>query len=152
IGVAWLFWLNAASFIVILVVWWVTPVAPTPRAAERGVVAATAAATRWVRRTPAVAAVILTTFVVAGVGQVYQPLSVAFTTTVLAHGNDSTGASYYGIFQAAIGVGSAVGILGMTVMARRQPRRTFVASTVGCAAFLFLLGFTHVLLLALLVA
>ena len=49
-------------------------------------------------------------------------------------------------FQAAIGVGSAVGILGMTVMARRQPRRTFVASTVGCAAFLFLLGFTHVLL------
>src|SRR5437764_1402408 len=83
-----------------------------------------------------VGVVILTTFVVAGVGQVYQPLSVAFTTKVLAHGDDGTGASYYGIFQAAIGVGSAAGILAMTVMARRQPRRTFVGASIGCAAFL----------------
>jgi MFS family permease len=152
IGAAWLFWINAFSFVVIVGVWWTTSVTPSPKPAERGIIAATVVAARWVRRTPAVAVVILTTFVVAGIGQVYQPLSVAFATKVLAHGDDSTGASYYGFFQAAIGVGSAIGIVGMTMLARTRPRRTFVVATLGCSAALCLLGITHVLGLALLVA
>jgi MFS family permease len=140
IGVAWLFTLNAASFLVILGVWAVTKVAPQPKMAERGTFGAIAASARWVRDTPAVAVIVLTTFVVAGIGQVYQPLAVAFCTKVLANGNDDRGASYYGLFQAAIGVGSAVGILSLATLARRQPRRALVISAVGCAASLFSLG------------
>jgi predicted MFS family arabinose efflux permease len=147
--VAWLFWLNAASFLVILGVWAVTKVAPNPPMAESGAFGAIAASAKWVWATPPVRVLVLTTFVVAGIGQVYQPLAVAFCTKVLAHGNDSTGASYYGLFQAAIGVGSAIGILSLAALASRQPRRALVISALGCAGSLFSLGLVRSLPFAL---
>jgi MFS family permease len=152
IGVSWLFALNAASFLVILGVWAVTKVAPNPPMAEKGTFGAIAAGAKWVRDTPAVGVIVLTTFVVAGIGQVYQPLAVAFCTKVLAHGNDDRGATYYGLFQAAIGVGSAIGILSLATLARRQPRRALVISALGCAVSLFSLGLARNLPLAMVAA
>jgi MFS family permease len=149
IGVPWLFWLNAISFIGSLAVWWVTRLGPRATMVESGALGAIAASARWVRDTPAVRVTILTTLVVAGVGQVYQPLAVAFCTKVLAHGNDDRGASYYGLFQAAVGVGAAVGILGLTTLAGRQPRRAMLISTIGCACSLTALGLVRTVPLAL---
>jgi MFS family permease len=152
VGVAWLFWLNTASYAAVLGVWALTRVAPNPVMVERSTFKAIAASARWVWDTPAVRVLVLTTLVVAGIGQVYQPLAVAFCTKVLAHGNDDLGASYYGLFQAAIGVGSAIGILSLATLANRQPRRALVISALGCAASLFSLGFVHSLALALVAA
>jgi MFS family permease len=149
IGVAWLFWLNAASFLVIIGVWTVTKVGPNPTMAETGTFGAIAASAKWVWNTPPVRVLVLTTLIVAGIGQVYQPLAVAFCTKVLAHGDDGQGASYYGLFQAAIGVGSAIGILSLASLASRQPRRALVISAVGCAGSLFSLGLVRSLPLAL---
>lgn len=145
IGVAWLFWLNAASFLVIIGVWMFTKVGPNPPMEEHGTFGAIASSMRWVWNTPAVRVLVLTTFVVAGIGQVYQPLAVAFCTKVLANGNDGQGASYYGIFQAAIGIGSAIGILSLASLATRAPRKALVIAAVGCSASLFSLGLVNTL-------
>src|SRR5262249_21304289 len=55
-------------------------------------------------------------------------------------------------FQAAIGVGSAIGILSLASLALRQPRRALVVSTIGCSISLTVLGLTRTLPLAMVAA
>lgn len=142
VGLRWLFFGNAASFIPVVLVWVLTTL-PAQAAMERtGVVRAVVEAVRHVRRTPVLKVALLVTFVIVGLGNIYQPLAVAFCTGVLADGNNNLGATYYGMFQASLGIGSFIGILGVTDLASRRTARAITASAIGFGVTLALLALT----------
>lgn len=144
-GIPWLFWLNAASFSVILGIWVTTRVPRQPPMEESRARDALAAGARFARRTPAVMVALATTFVICGIGNVYQSLGLAFTTDVLAGGSVETGTSYYTYFQSAMGVGALVGILGLAELAKRRPALSMLLTATGLSACLVLLGRTSML-------
>jgi ENTS family enterobactin (siderophore) exporter len=73
---------------------------------------------------------------------VYQSLGVAYTTDVLAGGQRDLGANYLGAFQAAIGLGSVVGVLSLTALAATQPARVLLGTSVVFSLALMGLGST----------
>jgi len=142
IGIEWVFWANAVSFVAVIVAWLVTRVPRPPAMAESRSLAAIGAALWYVRSTPTVAVPIVASTFLMAVGVVYQPLAVVFTTDVLAHGSRSLGSDYYGWYQAAIGVGAAVGILASAGPGRRHPARTFLMTAIGYSVAVTVLGLT----------
>ncbi|MGD9796647.1 MAG: MFS transporter [Acidimicrobiia bacterium] len=140
LGLPWLFWINSASFGVIIFVWATTHVPRQPPMAETRTFAAIAAGFRFVRSQPALLVAMATTLVIAGIGNMYQPLGVAFTTDVLAGGASGRGTTYYTYLQAALGAGAFVGILGVADLAKRRPALAIVASSTGVALGLIALG------------
>jgi MFS family permease len=152
VGVAWLFWLNAISFVAVIGVWWVTRVARQPAMQETRPFKAIAEGFRWVRVTPPARVLVITTLVAGGIGNTFQPLAVAFCTKILAHGDDHVGATYYGLFQAAIGVGAGFGVGYFTGVLRKAPRRAVVVASVGTGLAELALAGAHWVALAIAVA
>jgi len=136
-GVEWVFWVNAVTFLAVIVAWWLTPVAPQPPMVEARNLDAMRAAVRFVRDTPPVWVPIVATGVLMTVGVVYQPLAIVYATDVLADGADTLGRDYFGFLQAGIGAGAAIGILALAGIGRRHPAATFVGT-----AFAFSIGLT----------
>jgi len=148
VGIKWLFFGNALSFIPVVAIWVVTRL-PERIAIERtGMVHEVLEGIRFVRRTATLKVALLVTFVIVGLGSIYQPLAVAFCTSVLAGGDNDLGASYYGMFQAALGIGSFIGIMGVTDLASRRTARAITVSAVCFGVSLGLLGLTGVPALA----
>ena len=139
-GIEWVFWVNAVSFLAVIVAWLVTPVERQPPIGEERNLAAIGAALRFVRRTPAVAVPIAATGFLMTIGIVYQPLAVVYATDVLADGAKSVGRDYFSWLQAGIGVGSVVGIVALAGVSRRRPAGTFVATAIIFSAALVVLG------------
>lgn len=140
LGIAWLFWVNTASFVVILAVWSTIRVARQPAMAETQVLEAILAGFRTVRRTPALMVAIATTFVIGGIANVYQSMGLAFTTDVVAGGDHADGTSYYTYLQAALGAGALIGILGLADLAKRRPGVSVLGGATGVAVGLVVLG------------
>jgi MFS family permease len=140
---SWLFWGNAVSFAVILLVWRTVPVPRHTPAVMAGPLRAIAEGFRYVRRSPPLAVAIGTTFVVVGLGNVYQPMGVVYATDVLGGGDHDLGTTYYGVLQAALGSGALIGVLGLTDLARRRPQHSILLSSTGFALALIGLGLVH---------
>ena len=143
VGVAWTFYGNAVASAALVVMWARTPLpAHVPVALGETALQSIRAAVRFVRRTPEVGRPMVVVAFLSAVGLVYQPLAVAFATDVLAAGDSDTGAGYYGVLQAALGVGSVVGILGFAGMGRRFPGRALVVTMAGFSVLLVAFGLT----------
>lgn len=140
LGLPWLFWINTASFVVIILVWSTIRLPRQPPMVEKKTFAAIAAGFRYVRASPPLKVAVITTLVIGGIGNMYQPLGVAFTTDELAGGANRLGTTYYTYLQAALGAGSFVGIVGMVSLARRRPSMALVVSSFGVAIGLLALG------------
>ena len=139
-GIEWVFWANAVSFVAVIIAWATTRVARAPAMVESRNLEAIRVAVRYVRDTPSVAVPIVASAFLMTVGVVYQPLAVVYATKVLAHGNASLGSDYYGWYQAAIGVGAAVGILASAGVGRRRPSATFAVTALGYSVSVMALG------------
>jgi MFS family permease len=143
-GVEWVFWANAVSFAFLMVAWAGTQIPPRPMA-ERGGLAALREGIAFVRRTPSVATPIGATAFLASVSMVYQPLSIVYATDVLAGGDRDLGVRYNGWLQAAIGVGAAIGILGLAELGRRHPAQVFIATALILSITLGAVGLIEVI-------
>ena len=139
LGLPWLFWLNAISFGAVLVAWFTTRVHQERGEAGAGF-GAIAEALQYVKRTPSVGVPILTIVVLMLFGNVYQPLTVVFTTQVLAGGSRALGQTYFGYFQAAVGIGATVGILLLARLGHLRPRLVLPLTTSVASVFLVLIG------------
>lgn len=150
-GVEWLFWVNAIALAALVSVWVMTPLDPQPRATERKTIEALGTAIRFVKTTRPVLVPIVALAFISAVGLVYQPLGIAYAEDILANGDEDLGSRYYGIVQAAIGIGSVIGIL---LLARSTARtsRTFIVTAVGFSASLAALGMTDQFAIALLLS
>lgn len=129
-GVDLAFFINAVSFFATISAWVRTRVeqpvdrsAPPLRAALEGL--------RYIARTPALRVPLAMMAFLSAIGLVYQPLGVAYATDVLAGGSESLGSSYYGSIQAAIGIGSIIGIVSLAGVGKRRP--ALVALGTGAA-------------------
>jgi len=152
VGIKWLFFGNAISFIPVVGVWVLTKLPDRISIERSGMVQEVLEGIRFVRRTSTLRVALLVTFVIVGLGSIYQPLAVAFCTGVLAGGDNDLGATYYGMFQAALGVGSFIGIMGVTDLASRRTARAITVSAVCFGVALGLLGLTGMPVIAIGVA
>ena len=140
VGVAWAFYGSGIAASLLVVVWARTPLPPVEAASGEGPLAAIRSGLRFARRTPRIRHPLVIVTFMSAVGLVYQPLTVALATDVLADGDSSRGAGYYGILQAGVGVGSVIGILAFSGMGGRRPGRALLASSAGFGVVLALLG------------
>jgi len=138
-GVEWVFWANAVSFAFLMAAWAGTKI-PRQPTADRGGFAALREGLAYVRRTPSVATPIGATAFLSSISMVYQPLSIVYATDVLARGDNDLGVRYNGWLQAAIGVGAAIGILGLAELGRRHPAQVFIATAIVLSITLGALG------------
>jgi MFS family permease len=152
VGVKWLFFGNALCYLPVIAVWFVTVLPPQVAVARAGMVEAVVEAVGYVRRTPTLKVALLVTFVIVGLGSIYQPLAVAFCTGVLAGGDNDLGATYYGMFQSALGIGSFIGIMGVTDLASRRTARAVTVTAIGFGVSLGLLSLTEVPAIAIAIA
>jgi len=139
-GLAWVFWINACSFALVIVAWATVALPVQPPAEERSNVAALRRALRYVRDTPSVAVPIGSSAFLMIVGVVYQPFAIVYATRVLADGHRDYGQTLYSWLQAGIGIGAAIGIFASASIGRRRPAFTFVATALGFSIALALLG------------
>jgi MFS family permease len=139
VGLTWIFLLNAASFLFVILAWLVTRLARQMRASEHGAMAAMRASLRIARDVRPIRVALVTAAVVGGIGQIYQPLAAAWATDTLADGAKAAGSQAYGLTQAAIGVGAVVGAL---LVARHHERRgrTLWLTAAGTGVSLTVLG------------
>ncbi|HEY6531373.1 MAG TPA: MFS transporter [Acidimicrobiales bacterium] len=152
VGVSWLFFGNAICYLPVILVWVITALPAQVPLARTRMVEAVVEAVGYVRRTGTLKVALLVTFVIVGLGSIYQPLAVAFCTGVLADGDHDLGATYYGMFQSALGIGSFIGIMGVTDLASRRTARAVTVSALGFAVSLGLLALTDVPTLAIVIA
>lgn len=143
VGVAWAFYGTALGALALVFVWARTPLPRHDTTRVGGTLGAIRFGFGWVARTPRVRRPVIIVAVLSGIGLVYQPLGVPFATDILAHGDKSLGATYYGILQAALGAGSVVGILGFAGLGRRAPRLTMILTIVGFGSLLATFGLLH---------
>lgn len=148
VGVQWLFYLNALAQLPVVVAWLRTHVPPVERAVG-GTLRAVVDGLAFTRRTPAIAVPLSLFAVLSAIGLVYQPLGVAYTTAVLADGDRTLGGTYFGLLQAAIGLGSLVGILVLTGLSERRPAAVLFGTAVAFSLALAGLGLTTMLPMAL---
>jgi MFS family permease len=127
VGTQWLFYLNALSLLPVVLAWLRTPVAAAP-AATGTTLAAVVEGLRFTRRTPAIAVPLGLLTVLSAVGLVYQPLGVAYATSVLADGDRTLGGTYFGLLQGAIGLGSVVAIALLGGLGDRRPALVLVGT------------------------
>jgi MFS family permease len=141
LGIEWIFWINALSFLAVIFAWVATRVPRQPRLA-RDVpnLDAMRDAFGYVRRHPRVWVPIVVSAFLASVGIVYQPLIIPYATSVLSGGARTLGETRAGFLQGAIGFGAAVGILGLASLGRRRPGPTLLGSAVVFSAMLVVLG------------
>ncbi|HEX5614704.1 MAG TPA: MFS transporter [Acidimicrobiia bacterium] len=152
LGLDWVFFVNALTFLGIIGVWWTTVVPRQPPLVEHRNRDAIGAALRLVRSTPAIWVPIAIATFLSSIGILYQPLSIVFSTEVLANGDEALGQTRNGLFQAAIGIGAAVGIVGLADLGRRRPAFTLWASGIAFGLFLALLGWNEIVPVALVLA
>lgn len=119
-GPAWLFVGQAVTLIPVMLVWGRVPLPARtvpPSADDRGLSAITAGL-RHVLRTPELRVPIGLLAVMTGIGYVHQPLALAFATEALSGGDAALGVTRFGMLQAAVGVGSLVGVLATSTTTR----------------------------------
>ncbi|MFN8037367.1 MAG: MFS transporter [Acidimicrobiia bacterium] len=139
-GLAWVFWVNAVSFLFVIVAWATVELPEQPEIEEEGNMDALRRAVRYVRETPVVAVPIGATAFLMFVGVVYQPFAIVYATRVLSDGSTSLGRTYYSWLQAAIGTGAAIGVFASANVGRRYPAPTFALTAIGFSLALTLLG------------
>jgi len=158
-GVDIAFYVNAITFLGPIQAWYRTEITHASDEATRQPVRAAIDGIRYVRRTSTLAVPLVMMAFISAVGLVYQPLGVVYATDVLAGGAKDLGSSYYGIIQAAIGLGSIVGVLSLAGLGRRRPAGVAFGTALafGCAlaalgasghvvfavAISFMIGVTH---------
>jgi MFS family permease len=152
LGVQWLFWINGLSFFAVIFTWGFTKVKRQPSMGDITGIQAMREGIRYVRGNPAVGVPIGVSAFLGTIGVVYQPISIAFATTVLAHGVNSTGVTYNAWIQAAIGLGAAFGVLVLAGLGRRRPAFTLMAAAIGFSVALILYGSTQMVAVAVVVA
>jgi MFS family permease len=148
-GLTWVFAINAISFSGVIFVWLITPVEKQTNLEGQGNTAALKEGLRYVMGTPAVWVPIAIGGFLNAIGVIYQPLSPVFAQRVLAMGNVHLGNTYNGWIQSAIGIGAAVGILGLAGIGRRRPGPTLLTTAIGFSFLLVGFGFVHAVPLAL---
>ena len=150
VGLAWIFWINAASFLAVIIAWALTRIPRQPRL-DREVpnLRAIREAARYVRRTPRVWVPIVVSAFLMSVGIVYQPLTIPYATAVLSGGAQLLGEERGGWLQGALGLGAAVGIVGFSGIGRRHPGPTLVGTALAFSCALFALGRTSTFSVAL---
>jgi MFS family permease len=139
VGLTWLFLLNAASFLFVIVAWALTRIVQRSRASEHGAMAAMRASLRIARDVRPIRVALVTAAVVGGIGQIYQPLAAAWATDTLADGAKSAGSQAYGLTQAAIGIGAVAGAL-LVARHHEQRGRTLWLTAAGTGVSLTVLG------------
>ena len=144
VGVAWLFYINAVSFVVIIFAWAATPVAHVAAKTAQRTLPAIVEGFRVVRRAPDLLVPIVMLAFLSGIGLVYQPLGVAFATDDLANGNEDLGSTLFGLFQGALGFGAVVGVLAIAKIAQRRPDDALMYTSIGFSVALVGLGATDV--------
>ena len=124
-GLESVFFGNAISFLGIVAVWLVTPIARhVPSALNTGI----RSAARFAKERPVLWVPMVISAVLSSIGVLYQPLSGVFARYQLAGGREALGESMNGWLQAAIGLGAAVGISLLAKWGRPNPRATLLAS------------------------
>lgn len=151
-GLDWVFFVNALTFVGIIGVWFTTVVPRQPALVELRSLDAIGTALRLVRSTPAIWVPIALATFLSSIGILYQPLSIVFSTEILANGDEALGRTRNGFFQAAIGIGAAFGIVGLADLGRRRPAFTLWATGIAFGVFLTLLGWNEYVPFALLLA
>lgn len=151
-GVEWLFWINGLSFFAVIFTWGFTKVKRQPSMGDVKGLRAMREGISYVKGNKAVAVPIGVSAFVGTIGVVYQPISIAFATTVLAHGVESTGVTYNAWIQASIGLGAAFGVLVLAGLGRRRPAFTLMAAAIGFSVSLILYGSTQMVGVAVAVA
>jgi MFS family permease len=141
VGVAWAFYGNAIAATLLVVLWARTHLPAQDVPPSEGPLTAIRAGVQFVRRTPRIRHPLVIVAFMSAVGLVYQPLTVALATDILAGGDSSRGAGYYGLLQAGVGVGSVLGILGFSGMGSRTPGKALLLTSAGFGLVLTLLGF-----------
>lgn len=149
-GAGGVFAVNAALLVGVAAVWWHSPLPPAAASAGAGNVAAIAEGVRHVMAAPRLRVLVAAVAVLSFVGFAYQPLAVAFATDVLAGGGEAAGARAYGLLQAAMGVGSVIGIVVLAEAGRRRPGAAVAGGVAVFAAALIGLSAVDVLVPALL--
>jgi MFS family permease len=134
-GIRWVFWLNAASFVATMLVWLFTRTPPQPAVHSPGL-KALREGLGAIRRNWDMRIALLSLLVLSAVGMAYQPITVAFATEVLSHGDEDLGASRFGIVQGAIGVGALLGIMAVASSHGAKARRDLVITAWGTGATL----------------
>lgn len=140
VGVAWAFYGSGIASSLLVLVWARTQLPPGEPMGGEGPLAAIRSGLRYARGNPRIRHPLVIVTFMSAVGLVYQPLTVALATDVLAGGDSSRGAGYYGILQAGVGVGSVIGIFAFSGMGGRRPGRALLVSSAGFGIVLALLG------------
>ena len=139
LGVHWLFYLNAASFLFVLSAWRATPL-PTrlPSVPQRSF-GALLESWRYARLAPAIRVPLAVTGITAGLGLSYTSQVVAFPPTFLDSGTDEL-ARTFGILQGLFGAGAVVGVVTLAALARRASTVTVLGGVFSYAAVLMALA------------
>jgi hypothetical protein len=139
VGVEWLFYLNALAQLPVVQAWMRTAVPPV-EAVVGGTLRAVVDGLQFTRRTPTIAVPLSLLAVLSAIGLVYQPLGVAYTTSVLADGDRALGGTYFGLLQGAIGAGSVIGVLWLTGLGQRHPAAILIGTGLVFSVALMGLG------------
>ena len=140
VGLAWLFYLNAVSFGLVVLVWLVTRIPALPPAERRRPWLALRDGLAFARLTPAIAVPVTAAAVVGGIGLSYSPQIASYASEFLAAGDEVDASRYYGFMQFSIGLGAIVGIMVLPRVASRHPGTSLVAGVLGFSTTLVLLG------------
>jgi MFS family permease len=141
LGAAWIFALNAATYLAVIVTLLVVRFPEVPRAAERGL-ARVAAGFRAVAENPVVARVLLTLAVFAVLCLPFVTLFPALAESDLGLDADSL---RYGLLYAAFGLGACLGALSIgTVFAAASKMRLVRLGLIGFAVATAIFGVLRV--------
>lgn len=144
-GIAPLFYGNALSSLFPLAAWARTHVGPPPEGGAEGTPGAIREGIRFAARTPAVALPVALLAVLSSVGLMYQPLMVAFTTSVLSDGDRELGEARFGLLQATLGAGAVFGTLSFAASRREQWGWLQILTGAGFSVALLGLGLSRAL-------
>jgi len=130
LGAAWVFAINAFSFLAVLAGLWRVPAHLVPqskgKATPRAVLHSLEEGWKFIMETPLISGILLRTcfFMLTGSG-------VLALLPIVARDHLGTGATGYGILLSAFGVGSVLGAIFIPVMRRRFPIDTMVGVCLG---------------------
>lgn len=131
VGSAWLFYLNAISFGVVIWAWSTVRPDQSEKLPGANALRAIADAVRYARRHAEIALPLAAAAVIGGIGLSYVPQVASYSTDYLGHGDADRGAHYYGLIQGALGLGSVIGVLALPRIAGRLGPATLAAGVLG---------------------
>lgn len=140
VGSAWLFYINAITFLAVIAAWMTVRPDTSPKMPRTGAVRAIADAVQYARRHAEIGVPLLAAAVIGGVGLSYVPQVASYATEYLGHGDSDRGAHYYGLIQGALGVGSVLGVIALPRVAHRLGSATLPIGVVAFGVALAMFG------------